>query len=217
VPSFKYVIARRFPMDLRVMLRKKPLILRGFQRRFGRLGYCFLPLERNSLELHMKERIAALCCLMLVQSSVVTAGEVTTTTSPSNAPAVQAATQGGPLLHASLSKETAKRFLLQTRWDGRQQPAPDDQDTRPWMERHPVWTGAMVGFAAGALLIYAVGASENHRDAVFTPVGPGGPALVFGGVGAGIGALAGWGIGRSHDDVRPDRTNSAASAKPRSR
>ena len=164
----------------------------------------------------MKERIAALCCLMLVQSSVVTAGEVTTTTSPSNPPAVQAATQGGPLLHASLSKETAKRFLLQTRWDGRQQPAPDDQDTRPWMERHPVWTGAMVGFAAGFLLTYAAAAGENHHD-VFTPIGPGGPALGVGGGGAGIGALAGWGIGRSHDDVRPDRTNSSASAKRRSR
>jgi hypothetical protein len=164
----------------------------------------------------MKERIAALCCLMLVQSSVVTAGEVITTTSPSNPPAVQAATQGGPLLQASLSKETAKRFLLQTRWDGRQQPVPDDQDTRPWMERHPVWTGAMVGFAAGFLLTYAAALGENHHE-VFTPVGPGGPALVFGGVGAGIGALAGWGIGRSHDDVRPDRTNSSASAKRRSR
>src|SRR5437773_7162547 len=130
----------------------------------------------------MKERIAALCCVMLVQSSVVTAGEVTTTTSASKPPAAQRATQGGPLLRASLSRENAKRFLLKPRWDSGQQPAPDDQDTRPWMERHPVWTGAMVGFAAGFLLTYAAAAGENHHDEVFTPIGPGGPALVFGGV-----------------------------------
>jgi len=165
----------------------------------------------------MKERIAALCCLMLVQGSVVTAGEVITTTSSSNPPAAQAATHGGPLLQASLSKETAKRFLLQTRWDGRQQPAPDDQDTRPWMERHPVWTGAMVGFAAGFVITYAAGGGHKQDQLLDLSGLRGGAALVFGGVGAGIGALAGWGIGRSRDDVRPDRTNSAASAKPRPR
>lgn len=67
------------------------------------------------------------------------------------------------------------------------------------MEKHPVWTGAMVGFSAGFLLTYAVAASDHHQNEVFTPVGPGGPALVWGGVTAGIGALAGWGIGRNRD------------------
>jgi hypothetical protein len=67
------------------------------------------------------------------------------------------------------------------------------------MERHPVWTGAAVGFSAGFLLTYAAAANDNHPNQIFRPVSPGGPALVWGGVGAGIGALAGWGIGRNRD------------------
>ena len=67
------------------------------------------------------------------------------------------------------------------------------QDDRSWVERHPVWTGAIAGFATGFSLTYLV------TDEGGIP-GPGGPALVWGGVGAGIGALAGWGVGRNRDD-----------------
>jgi hypothetical protein len=72
---------------------------------------------------------------------------------------------------------------------------------RSWIERHPVWTGALVGFSAGFLLTYAVGDDDEH--ALLRPVDPGGPALVWGGLGAGLGALAGWGIGRNREKDDP--------------
>jgi hypothetical protein len=58
----------------------------------------------------------------------------------------------------------------------------------------------MIGFAAGFLLTYAVGEDEH---ALLRPVDPGGPALFWGGVGAGFGALAGWGIGRNREKDDP--------------
>lgn len=64
----------------------------------------------------------------------------------------------------------------------------------------------MIGFSTGFLLTYAVAGSDDHHNELLRPVGPGGPALVWGGMGAGIGALAGWGIGRNHDDGYHNRS-----------
>jgi hypothetical protein len=104
------------------------------------------------------------------------------------------------LRQASLGNHPERRFSAEIRAARRVAAQTDQQRTGNWVERHPVWAGALIGFGAGFALTYALGATE-HRDpnALFKGMDPGGPALVFGGVGAGIGALAGWGIGRDRD------------------
>jgi hypothetical protein len=160
------------------------------------------------------KRIATLCCVSLIQASVVTAGE--TTGAPSSAPtsAGHAAPRSRPLRQASLSKDPQRLFRAETRRSSRPLADDDDQDTGNWMERHPVWAGAVIGFGAGFALTYALGATEKKDPAaIFKGMDPGGPALVFGGVAAGIGALAGWGIGRGRDkNPNPDLGSSAAVA-----
>jgi hypothetical protein len=97
--------------------------------------------------------------------------------------------QDGPLLRASLRPNIPPP----SRTEARQASQAAKRDDRSWVERHPVWTGAMVGFGATAAMIYLStdpGGIPGRETAV----------LVWGGVGAGIGALAGWGIGRSQDD-----------------
>lgn len=145
----------------------------------------------------MKKPVATICCLLtLFQASLVAA-------------------EPGPLQTAALRKDPQRLFRAETLSPHRGfQDEP--QDTGNWMERHPVWTGAIIGFSAGFLLTYAVAASEDHRHDLFTPVDPGGPALVWGGVAAGVGALAGWGIGRNRDKT-PDRGGSAMTADRYSR
>jgi hypothetical protein len=137
----------------------------------------------------MKKHIATFCCLMMIQSSVLIAGE----------------TGAGPLRRASLSK-TPTTMPSQTAWNRRQDQAPAAApDTRSWVERHPVWTGAMIGFAAGSVITYAATGTEK-KDELFDFSGMrSGAVLVFGGVAAGIGALAGWGVGRSQHDGYHDR------------
>jgi hypothetical protein len=70
------------------------------------------------------------------------------------------------------------------------------------MERHPVWAGALVGFGAGVALTYAVAGDDDEE--FLKVISTGGAALVWGGVSAGVGALAGWGIGRNRDDDYAD-------------
>ena len=146
----------------------------------------------------MKRLIAAVCCAMLVQGSVLTAADPPAV-AVSNLPA--AVLKDGPLLRASRSKTTPQRLAADARWNA-QQPVANDPDTRSWMERHPVWTGAIAGFAAGFAITYlATGGGENDSNEMRIEA-----SLVFGGVSAGIGALAGWGIGRSHDDGYHNRS-----------
>jgi len=64
-------------------------------------------------------------------------------------------------------------------------------ETKPWIERHPVWFGLIAGASAGA----AWGALSCH-DGCF-PIGPGGAAMVGSWFGAGPGALIGWAVGRA--------------------
>jgi len=145
------------------------------------------------------KRIAVICCIsLLIQASV-------------------AGAEPGPLLKAALAKDPQKHFRAEAGPALKSFTSDDNnQNSGNWMERHPVWTGALIGFSAGFLLTYAVAASEDRRQQLFTPVDPGGPALVWGGVAAGVGALAGWGIGRSRDK-NPDRGGTALTADRYSR
>ncbi len=71
---------------------------------------------------------------------------------------------------------------------------PADQSSpqpKPWMARHPVWFGLIVGASGGA----AWGAL-SCRNGCF-PIGAGGAAMVGSWWGAGAGALIGWGVGRA--------------------
>lgn len=147
----------------------------------------------------MKRPVAIACCLLiLMQASLVAA-------------------EPGPLLKASLVKDPQKLFRADVATSSRPLADDDAQDSGNWMERHPVWAGTLIGFGAGFLITYAVGASERQQpDQLFKGIPPSGPALVFGGVAAGVGALAGWGIGRSRDKS-PDRGASALTADRYSR
>jgi hypothetical protein len=62
---------------------------------------------------------------------------------------------------------------------------------RNWIQRHPMLFGALVGFGAGFLVGYLPG-----DDAVFEDFDAEFNGLVIGGIGAGAGALVGWGVSR---------------------
>ena len=147
----------------------------------------------------MIKRIAALsCCLSLALGSVVTAEDRVMATRPASLTLADtaAAPQEGPIRKASLSKITPTILSGEVRWAVR--PLQDaGSDKGPWIERHPVWTGAMVGFGAGVLLTYAV--THDNDDELITVMSPHAAALFWGGVSAGVGALAGWGLGRNRD------------------
>jgi len=151
----------------------------------------------------MTKRIAALlCCLSLGQGSIVAAQDIMThRPAPLTLAVVNAAPQAGPIRRASLSKVTHTRLSGEARWAVR--PLQDaGGDKGPWIERHPVWAGALIGFGAGFLLTYAV--THDDDDEFITVMSPGAGALFWGSVSAGVGALAGWGIGRNRDDRHRD-------------
>ena len=147
----------------------------------------------------MIKRIAALSCgLSLLQCSVFAADDAMKARPAAITAAVlTAAPQAGPLRKASLSKETQTILRAETRWAAR--PIQNDgSDRGSWMERHPVWTGAMVGFGAGFLITYA--ALHNDRPGIIQLMRPVDGAGIGGCFSAGVGALVGWGIGRNRDD-----------------
>jgi hypothetical protein len=154
---------------------------------------------RSRVWVPMIRRIAALlCCLSLLPVSALAADGVAATRPASIAEAVKAAPVAGPIRTASLSSDPHTIQAERTRWTRR--PSQDEQDVekdyRSWTERHPVWTGAILGFTAGFGLTY-LAAHDNNDDAFLKVIDPGMGALVWGGgVGAGLGALVGWGIGR---------------------
>ena len=97
----------------------------------------------------------------------------------------------GPLQKAS--RDTSRLNLRDERGTAERRAQTTDRDDRPWMQRHPVWTGALIGFAAVYGLAMLMG-----EDGI---VGRHAPALLFGGIGAGVGALAGWGWSRDDDNA----------------
>jgi hypothetical protein len=62
---------------------------------------------------------------------------------------------------------------------------------RNWIQRHPVLFGTLVGFGTGFLIGYLPG-----DDAIFEDFTAEFNGLVLGGIGAGAGALVGWGVSR---------------------
>lgn len=147
----------------------------------------------------MTKRIAALsCCLSLAQGSVVVAEDMMEKRPALIALALVAAPQVGPLPNRSLLKDAHAMLRAETRRAVR--PIQDcGRDRGTWMERHPVWAGALVGFGTGALLTFAI-TQDNNEGELFKVMSPGGGALIWGSVSAGVGALAGWGIGRNRED-----------------
>jgi hypothetical protein len=143
-------------------------------------------------------RVAALsCCLSLFPASVVSAEDIMKTRpAPVTAAVINAAAQAGPLRTASLSKDMRSMPRAETRCAVR--PAQDDGDSGSCMERHPVLAGALVGFSTVFLITYAV--AHDDDEEFITVISPAAAAVVWGSVGAGVGALAGWGIDRNRDD-----------------
>jgi hypothetical protein len=147
----------------------------------------------------MTKRIAALtCCLSLVPVSVV-AGEGRLEIRPAlvTTAVVNRAPEPGPIQRALLSAHT--RAILRAEKTNAVRQVPDSgRRSGNWMERHPVWTGALVGFGTGVGLTYV--AALGDREELLTVMSPGSAAVFWGGVSAGVGALAGWGIGRHRDE-----------------
>jgi len=144
----------------------------------------------------MIRRVAALtCCVALVAPcAALAADDPLATQRPLTAPTASPASPAGPILRASLNAGTR----LAAEAAANRHAAQRDPDDRSWVERHPVWTGAMVGFGVGFGLTYL--ATHDDRDEFIKVMSTGAAGMFWGGVSAGVGALAGWGIGRNHDE-----------------
>lgn len=93
----------------------------------------------------------------------------------------------GSLMQAA-TREAARLALL-PRAGAPSQPQPPPEDTRGWVERHPVWSGAIGGAGVGA--VWGVASCSGSCF----PIGRGGAAIFGASWGAGIGALIGLAIG----------------------
>jgi hypothetical protein len=144
----------------------------------------------------MIRRTAALtCCVMvLVPHTALAADEPLATQRPRTASSTSSTSQTGPLRRASLN--AGARLAVEAAPN--RHATQSDRDDRPWVERHPVWTGAMVGFGAGFGLTHL--ATHDDRDEFIKVMSPGAAGIFWGGVCAGVGALAGWAIGRNDDE-----------------
>ena len=142
----------------------------------------------------MAKRIAALLCGLSIVHGSVCSAQSRVDGDGSKVLAVPVADKyDGPLRRAAstrapFSMPRAAR-AVGTRWD--------DAGKRPWMERHPVVTGALLGFGIGVGLVYL--SAQDDREEFLTPISAGNAALFWGGVSAGVGALMGWGIGRARE------------------
>ncbi len=144
----------------------------------------------------MIRRLAALtCCVALVvPHAALAADDALEAQKRLTASATSTTSQAGPIRRASLNAG-ARLAVEATR---NRHAAQSERDDRPWIERHPVWTGAMVGFGAGFALTYV--ATHDDRDEFIKVMSPGAAGIFWGGVSAGVGALAGWAIGRNDDE-----------------
>jgi hypothetical protein len=135
--------------------------------------------------------VGVIVCVAIGHASVASAADPATKGAEGRSTlTVRARPVDGPLLKAS--QDGSRLNLRDERGVTESRTQTSNRSDRPWVERHPVWTGALIGFGAGFGLTFL--ASDNNSI-----VGPTGPALVWGGLGAGIGALAGWGISRNDD------------------
>jgi hypothetical protein len=143
----------------------------------------------------MTRRITLLsCCLVVVPVSIAAADNNTTKrpTSPTLAN-VNAALQPGPVRKASLDRDAMMTFVAETTAT---RPLQDTEADKSWVERHPVWTGALVGFGVGFGVTY-LATDDSDEGELLKVMSPSAAGIFWGGVCAGVGALAGWGIGRN--------------------
>ncbi len=118
----------------------------------------------------MRKLIAALLAGLLASSTVVFADEV-----------------------SGLTRTSVEKAIHDHSYSDRQQAADAQQTTdesKPWVERHPVWSGLIAGAGVGAVW----GASSCRKGCLY---GPGGAAMIGSWFGAGPGALIGWAVGRA--------------------
>jgi hypothetical protein len=138
------------------------------------------------------------CCVLLTESSVVAVEDLVEGSRARIAAQVtNSVAADGPLRRASLAGVQLTESPEKARWAvgvARQ----NEQTKKGWMERHPVIAGALIGFGAGFAITYAV--TGNDDDEFIKIMSPGAAGLFWGGVTAGFGALAGWGISRNRDD-----------------
>lgn len=145
----------------------------------------------------MTRRITLLsCCLVVVHVSVAAADDNITKRPTSLTLAnINAASQSGPVRQASLDRDAMMTFIAETKSATR--PSQDTEaDDRSWVERHPVWTGALVGFGVGFGVTY-LATHDSDEGELLKVMSPSAAGIFWGGVCAGVGALAGWGIGRN--------------------
>lgn len=138
----------------------------------------------------MIKHIAALVTCLAVTAGPVAASEGTAETR-AQVPLVvmKRASERAPLLTAA-REATGIHLRVEGRIGAR--PKQDaGRQQRPWIQRHPVWAGALIGFGAGFGL--TVLQADNGIISKYAA------GLVWGGVGAGFGALAGWGMSRDED------------------
>ena len=145
----------------------------------------------------MAKRIAALVCSLSIVHVSVCSAQSRVEGDGANAGAVRTVgtidKYDGPLRRASSIRAP---FSIQRATRAAGTRSDDAGAKRPWVERHPVYTGALAGFGMGVGLVYL--SAEDDRKELFTPISTGAAALFWGGISAGVGALAGWGVGRAN-------------------
>jgi len=119
----------------------------------------------------MRKLIAALLAGLVASSTVVFADEA------------------GSLVPGSVQKAIRIHSAIAVRQTEAQRTV---EDTKPWVERHPVWTGLIAGAGAGA-----VWGAWSCNGGCGMVGGPGGAAMIGSLFFAGPGALIGWAAGRA--------------------
>ena len=145
----------------------------------------------------MTRRITTLsCCLVLAHVAIAAADDsVTNRPASPTVSVVNTAPQFGAIRKASLDRDAMLTFVSETKAATR--PLQDTEDEeRSWVERHPVWTGAMVGFGVGFGVTY-LATHDSDEGELLKIMSPSAAGVFWGGVCAGVGALAGWSIGRN--------------------
>jgi hypothetical protein len=135
----------------------------------------------------MRKLIAALLAALIASPSAIFAAEDTAAPVAVFAPG-ELEKSARPLITAG-AREAMRVAQVQSAFP--QTPADQSMpETKPWMERHPVWFGLIAGAGAGATW-----GALSCRDGCF-PLNASGAAMVGSWWGAGVGALIGWGVGR---------------------
>jgi hypothetical protein len=132
----------------------------------------------------MRTFIVLTTVVLMVAVSAVAADAQTAELKPSSA---NAGMPSSPLMQAAV-REVA-RLTSSPRANAASPAQTARDDNRGWVERHPVWTGAIAGAGAGAV----IGAASCSKSCF--PIGKSGAAIVGAGWGAGIGVLIGWATG----------------------